>query len=36
MEQKEMAKTRQIIYELKANGQPYLMGFLMFYCSTLG
>lgn len=34
MEQKEMAKTRLIIYVLMAYGLTYLMGILMWYGST--
>ena len=36
MEQKEMAKTRLIIYVLMAYGLTYLMGILMWYGSTKG
>ena len=36
MEQKEMAKTRLIIYVLMAYGLTYLMGILMWYGSTRG
>lgn len=36
MEQKEMAKTRLIIYVLMAYGLTCLMGILMWYGSTKG
>ena len=36
MEQKEMAKTRLIIYVLMAYGLTYLMGILMWYGRTQG
>ena len=36
MEQKEITKTRLIIYVLMAYGLTYLMGILMWYGSTKG